>query len=322
MGMLAVNASSHENKVGLLGELSLRTKRLVAGVALLTTVVAGGATAVAIAGGRHGTEPRQEPGASAPAVPGGEQSASPSESETSSGDTNGYATETPYYESISSSPLYQELSADQKAKIDGYDRLSPELFAELPEEDRIAYGLFYDDVYSAYGVELLEKQTTNTVSYRPPEQPISKESSGGDILKDYSTKRATLLMSMMINGDPYKLDESKRDNVLNALSLIYFKPEIHAGTVEKVENIESFVADDNIYNGNDYSPDIADTESPLIDHGGKAYKYVNVTRANGGMDQYLFYYRDVTDIEGKERSIWQLNTVVNHDLVQNIEDLQ
>lgn len=217
VGALALNALSSEEEAGLWGRMSRRAKRIVGTALAATVVVAGGATALAFSGDHHGTEPRQEPGASAPVTPGeGEvESAVPS-------------AEAPEYSSETVSPasvleagpeVKTTLSAE---KIQEYNSMSVDEFYSdaVPVEDRIAFGQLVVDTYAPYAVEQLEKKTASSEDYEAPED-TSINATGNDLVDLYGLKFSALKWSLTENGNPNTILEDRKAQAEKGLAALF-----------------------------------------------------------------------------------------------------
>jgi hypothetical protein len=215
IGSVALTLSTEE-EVGLWRQLSLRTRSLIAGTALLTTVVAGGATAFAIAGSHHGTEPRKEPGASAPAIPG----AGETESATPSAEAPEYSSETVSPASVleAGPDVKTSLSAD---KIQEYSNMTvDEFYSTVPVEDRIAFGQLVVDTYTPYTTEQLEKKTASSEDYEAPED-TSINATGNDLVDLYGLKFSALKWSLTKDGNPNTILEDRKAQAEKGLAALF-----------------------------------------------------------------------------------------------------
>lgn len=258
MGTLALNALSSEEEAGLWSRLSLKTKRLLAGTALFTVVVAGGATALAVSG-EHKTEPRQEPGASAPAVPGA------SESATASPEAPEYSSETVSPDSVleAGPDVKATLSAD---KIQEYNNMSVDEFYSdsVPIEDRIAFGQLVVDTYAPYATEQLEKKTASSYDFEAAED-TSITATGNDLMDLYGLKFSALKWSLTKDGNPNTILEERKPQAEKGLAALFPENDYNGETqsfrdqlLDDIDKTTSLVND-----GNGWGLFIAQKESVL-----------------------------------------------------------
>ncbi|HSW91197.1 MAG TPA: hypothetical protein VLG09_00945 [Candidatus Saccharimonadales bacterium] len=217
VGTLALNALSSEEEASLWDRVSRRTKRIVGTALAATVVVAGGATALALSGNHHGTEPRQEPGASAPAHP-GESSA---ESATPSAEAPEYSSETVSPASVleAGPDVKTTLSTEQ---VQEYNNMPVDEFYSdsVPVEDRIAFGQLVVDTYTPYTTEQLEKKTASSEDYEAPED-TSITAKGNDLVDLYGLKFSALKWSLTENGDPNKILEERKPQAEKGLAALF-----------------------------------------------------------------------------------------------------
>jgi hypothetical protein len=281
--------------------------RVVIGTVAAGTIVAGG---YFLLRGEKDARGAERPVASAPAVPG---EASPSASET----TTDFRTTAEYYPTIHDTELYKELTPTQQAEIDRLDQMSLEEFQTASNEERLMYADFYYRSNKAYGME----QVTRQYLYQQdtPEE-VTVDTGGQEILNYFAAQRSSIFYSMSINGSPYNINEPRREQVKKALSMVYM-PETDGGSntyrnaLSQIDLIQNLEADqENPHNGNGYPVmNMPETngESVAQKMFGVHVKYVNATRRGSDhMQQYIFAYRPYTDIQGNEKSTWQLQTIV------------
>ncbi|MDX2776385.1 hypothetical protein PV379_03400 [Streptomyces caniscabiei] len=292
--------------------------RLLAGVAA-GSVLIGGGIVLGLSGEREEKEPRlREPGTSAPAVP-GEQS--PSAQETDSGVTQ-FETNAEYAPTIYDTALYKELTLEQQHEVKKLDEMSYITFRQLPYDRQLAYGDFYYRAYKDYGMEQVKRSP-----YYQKDTPeiVDAGSSGQAILNDFAARQSTLFYSIAENGSPYNINEANRVEAQKALSYIYAPGDsnIYKSRVEQLANLQNLEADqENHYNGDGYPVRKADRESVAGEVFGETVKYINVQDKSGEYDQYVYTFRTYTDIQGEERSVWQLSKILGEGHSQYQPDVE
>lgn len=291
---------------------------------LLASVAAGSVLAGSIFIGvglsdKEGKEaPRQEPGASAPVTPG----------ETSA--ETDFSTKAEYYQNVYETDLFKELTPEQQHEVTKLEEMSYDVFRKLPYDRQLAYGDFYYRAFEEYGREQVERSI-----YYQKDTPkeTTRESSGQDILNDFAARQGTIFYSLAEEGDPYNiaLDDPRREEAQKALSYIYTPGDsnIYKSRVDQLANLENLEADQtNHYNGDGYPVREAVRESSTGELFGETVKYINVKDSRGGngqrieYDQYVYVFRSYTDIQGNERSVWQLSKILGEEHSQYQPDVE
>ena len=290
--------------------------RLLASVAAGSVLVGGIFIGVAASGEKE--EKRQEPGASAPAVP-GEQS--PSAQETDSGVTQ-FETKAEYAPTIYDTELYKTLTPEQQHEVEKLDEMSYVTFRQLPYDRQLAYGDFYYRAYKEYGMEQVKRSP-----YYQKDTPevVDTGSSGQAILNDFAARQSTIFYSIAKNGSPYNINETNRQEAQKALSYVYAPGDsnIYKSRVDQLANLQNLEADqENHYNGDGYPVRKADRESPAGEVFGETVKYINVQDRKGEYDQYIYTFRTYTDIQGEERTTWQLSKILGEGHSQYQPDVE
>lgn len=292
-----------------------RLMGLGAGVALTAVGVGVGMNM----GSSNDKAPEKRPSASAPANP-GESKPTPSAEETQSSDE----TKADFYPSIYESALYKELTPDQQNEVNKLDEMSYEVFSRLPYSRQIAYADFYFRANEEYGREQVERKSY----YREVPESMSANSTGQEILDDFAARQGAIYYSLSEKGNPNSINETNRDEAKKALAYIYdleLKSDsgIYTKRISELSNLTSLEGDGSEYNGNGYPMRDADRESKTgKDLFGTTTKLINVIDAKGEADQYNFTYETFTDIQGKERSVWQMRMILGEDHTLYVPDVE
>lgn len=143
------------------------------------------------------------PAATAPVTP------SPTESPTTSPETTSN-----YPASILQSEQFKALTPEQQVKIEKIHAIQDLAdFYALPKPEQEMYGLFVYDVYKDYAKQQIKSAGISGADYVDPSAPITKASSGQDVLEFEDLRRATTYWLMAKPTAPYEIN---KDNVLDA----------------------------------------------------------------------------------------------------------